>query len=50
MRVAIIAQLISKQAKQARIQQQRTFVAPAWKHIQEVEGIESPFSETGNVC
>ena len=28
MRIALIAQLISKQAKQSRIQQQRTFVAP----------------------
>ena len=39
MRIAIIAQLISKQAKQERIQQQRTFVAPAGKHIQQAEGI-----------
>ena len=43
MRIAIIAQLISKQAKQARIQQQRTFVALAWKHIQHVEGIVITF-------
>ena len=39
MRIAIIAQLSSKQAKQARIQQQGTFVTPVWKHIQQVEGI-----------